>query len=348
MTFDSIEHLMRELARPFHPSDITFKPGATSKDKDRALALAYADLRAYMDRLDALFPGQWESRVEPWGDERIRVGIALGGWAGEGEGKDREWISVMRWDVGETSAEANRGEIGGTVAFAQAFKRACVQFGMGRYLYAMPQTWQAYDAKAKQFTPSAKAALMAAVIKHYNEWNEKAGQAGADLSGITLDAVESLDPGGEQEAGAEEGTGNIVGKLTEDDYLRVAEGMSVEDHEFYQGLSPASRALIVRSRLLQEDSQSKPASEAANTKLARELGYLAGAGKESQVSSGAELLAFITGTQEGNPPKQEVVSRLLDTIPATTWSKELGSQPNPKHQPKIMEAAKEIGKQWFG
>jgi len=39
-----------------------------------------------------------------------------------------------------------------TVASAQAFKRACVAFGLGRYLYDLPKDqWFDYDPKTRQF-----------------------------------------------------------------------------------------------------------------------------------------------------------------------------------------------------
>ncbi len=41
-----------------------------------------------------------------------------------------------------------------TTASAQAFKRACVKFGLGAYLYALPQTWCNYDhARRKIVNP---------------------------------------------------------------------------------------------------------------------------------------------------------------------------------------------------
>ena len=38
----------------------------------------------------------------------------------------------------------------GTTAEAQAFKRACSKFGLGRYLYDLPIHWMPYDSQKKQ------------------------------------------------------------------------------------------------------------------------------------------------------------------------------------------------------
>ena len=40
----------------------------------------------------------------------------------------------------------------GTAAEAQAFKRACVKFGLGRYLYDVPIQWVGYDEKSRRLT----------------------------------------------------------------------------------------------------------------------------------------------------------------------------------------------------
>lgn len=38
----------------------------------------------------------------------------------------------------------------GTVAEAQAFKRACSKFGLGRYLYDVPISWVGYDENSRR------------------------------------------------------------------------------------------------------------------------------------------------------------------------------------------------------
>ena len=58
--------MMQELSRPFDAAAVQFKPGATTKDKSRALALAYADSRAYYDRLDQVAGADWsDDRISP-------------------------------------------------------------------------------------------------------------------------------------------------------------------------------------------------------------------------------------------------------------------------------------------
>jgi len=142
---------LAKLRKPFHPSAITWKPGAVKGD--RALALAYADLRAYMNRLDEVCDDDWSVAYEPWGQDRIVCRLTIGG--------------VTRSSTGESNNESERSEIGGTVAEAQAFKRACAMFGLGRYLYNLPSGWADYDPAKKQFTEKAKVKLMQMLVQHY-------------------------------------------------------------------------------------------------------------------------------------------------------------------------------------
>lgn len=123
------------LLEPFPGEMIEWKPQATTKDKKRALAAAYVDPRRYQERLDTVVPGQWQTRVEFGGAHGAVVKIAL------------TICGVTRENVGEADPnEANTV----TTAFAQGFKRCCADFGLGRYLYFLPQKWCEYDDQKKQ------------------------------------------------------------------------------------------------------------------------------------------------------------------------------------------------------
>jgi hypothetical protein len=135
--------MMEALAQPFPAEAIQWKPGATNKEKTRALALAYVDSRWYLDRLDAVAGPDWgdDYEVQPGGTVVLcRLTIA----------------GVTRTDIGE--AESNDQNTA-TSALAQAFKRACARFGLGRYLYRLPKAWEEYDPQRKSFTDAALARL---------------------------------------------------------------------------------------------------------------------------------------------------------------------------------------------
>ncbi|HVO64553.1 MAG TPA: Rad52/Rad22 family DNA repair protein [Terriglobales bacterium] len=141
-----VNKLIPELEVPFSPDQVQWRVTNTTNDKKRGQVVPYADPRAYTDRLNALFtPQGWtrEYKVETMSNiTRVKKGeaivsgkvlvtctvtiIGLGSHSGTGE----EWADD---DNGMTSADA------------QAFKRACSCFGLGRYFYDIPAIWVDLD-----------------------------------------------------------------------------------------------------------------------------------------------------------------------------------------------------------
>lgn len=150
-----ITEVLAALREPFHPSAISWKPGMVSKEKNKALALPYANMRAYQNRLDEILGIEWEVTYTTWGD-KIVSHLTIAG--------------TTRSSTGEPDEQSERAEIGGTSAEAQAFKRACAMFGLGRYIYGLPNTWVEYDAQTKKFTDSAQNRLDHMVTNHYNNY----------------------------------------------------------------------------------------------------------------------------------------------------------------------------------
>ena len=131
-----LDALFTQLAEPFDPNEIKWRVTHTTQDGSRGAVIAFADPRAYTDRLNQLFtPSGWTrtydvstvsavSRQKK--DKLIQTGkvlvtctltiAGLGLTAGSGE----QWAD-------EQNAM--------TAAEAQAFKRAASCFGLGRYLY---------------------------------------------------------------------------------------------------------------------------------------------------------------------------------------------------------------------
>jgi len=140
-----LTELMDELSKPFDPDAISWKPQATSGD--RALAIPYADPRAYQDRLNEVAGSDWSDQYEVLaGGAVVLCKLTVAG--------------VTRSDIGEASpGDRNTA----TSALAQAFKRAAVKFGIGRYLYDLPKQWVDYDAQRKTFTAGAHRQLRAAL-----------------------------------------------------------------------------------------------------------------------------------------------------------------------------------------
>ena len=144
-----------ELERPFDPALVRWKPQATSRDGKRALAVAYVDARTYARRLDeaeGLVPGcePWQKRLEVL-DLGDRVGAVC----------HLTVAAVTRFGDGECLKNSGRKVEPNAVtsASAQAFKRACVAFGLGRYLYGLPEVWVDYDPTRGCITAQSLARL---------------------------------------------------------------------------------------------------------------------------------------------------------------------------------------------
>lgn len=129
--------IMSELSKPFPVDAITWKPQVLSKDHSRGMAVAYADLRAYEDRLNEVCPEDWSTSLQfvvAEGKVGAIVHLTVAGITRAGDGE-----SPITDDNAFTGA------------YAQAFKRAASRFGLGRHLYDLPKLWVEYDDDHKRF-----------------------------------------------------------------------------------------------------------------------------------------------------------------------------------------------------
>jgi hypothetical protein len=131
---------LARLAEPFFLEDVEWKPGAVTRDKSKGLAMAYISSRAVQDRLDEVCgPAGWRNEFTPAPDGGVLCGISIRVTHTDGTA---EWIT--KWDGAEnTDVEAVKGGL------SNAMKRAAVQWGIGRYLYRMPQQWVRLDERGR-------------------------------------------------------------------------------------------------------------------------------------------------------------------------------------------------------
>lgn len=136
--------LFTALCEPFPIEEISWRPGSTNqgwKKPDeplRAKPLCYIDARVVMDRLDSVcgFDG-WQCTYTPGVGTSIicNIGILIAGdWLWKGDG------------AGATDIEAEKGTL------SDAFKRAAVRWGVGRYLYEIEvpfKDWVLLDEKKR-------------------------------------------------------------------------------------------------------------------------------------------------------------------------------------------------------
>ena len=128
--------IFEQLSSPFDPSEVDWRVGPTTKDKTSGQPLCYIDARTVMDRLDTVCgPAGWQNRYVMEGNKTVcEIGIRCGD----------EWI----WKAdgaGDSDVEAEKG------ALSDAFKRAAVRWGVGRYLYDLKAPWVALKAKGSSY-----------------------------------------------------------------------------------------------------------------------------------------------------------------------------------------------------
>jgi len=142
----NVSKLLAELEVPFSPDQVRWRVTNTTNDKKRGQIVPYADCRAYTDRLNALFtPQGWtrEYKVETMTNiTRVKKGESIV------SGKVLVTCTVTILGIGShsgTGEEWADDDNGMTSADAQAFKRACSCFGLGRYFYDFNAIWVDLD-----------------------------------------------------------------------------------------------------------------------------------------------------------------------------------------------------------
>ncbi len=145
-TTEKVKELAAALEVPFDPDLIEWRVTNTTKNRQpvRGQVIPYADQQAYTDRLNALLtPAGWTRRYtvhtsanfERSKDQKIAAKVLV-------------TCELVIFGLGSHSATGEEwadDENACTSAEAQAFKRACCCFGLGRYLYHFTGTWVDLD-----------------------------------------------------------------------------------------------------------------------------------------------------------------------------------------------------------
>lgn len=120
---------LRRLKEPFAEDEIEWRIGQSGKRGEAfwAKVLAYLTNRAIQDRLDEVCgPDNWWNEYKPGPQGGVICGLTI----------RTEHGPVTKWDGAEnTDIEQVKGGL------SDAMKRAAVQWGIGRYLYNLGETW---------------------------------------------------------------------------------------------------------------------------------------------------------------------------------------------------------------
>ncbi len=137
---EQLSEKFAKLRAPFDVELVLWRAGARTKDKKRGQALPYINARLIQDRLDEVMgPENWrnEFAAAPMGGGLMCVlSLRIG----------EEWVSkadvAQQDEVSENSRDPDQArEIAIKGAASDAFKRAAVQWGVGRYLYSFEAPW---------------------------------------------------------------------------------------------------------------------------------------------------------------------------------------------------------------
>jgi hypothetical protein len=145
-TAEEVQQLVAALEEPFDPPEIKWRVTNTTSDRRRGQMVAYADPRAYTDRLNDLFTVRGWTRgyvVQTINNVERKIGNGT-----QIAGKLVVTCSVTIHGLGTHSGMGEEwadNENAGTAAEAQSFKRACACFGLGRYLYDLEAVWVDLD-----------------------------------------------------------------------------------------------------------------------------------------------------------------------------------------------------------
>lgn len=164
-----------KLAAPFPPERTSWRVGSTNRKSQqrqngqnakatKGLPLCYIDARDVMERLDDVCgPAGWQCKYShATGKTVCDIGIYVG---------DGEWV----WKAdgaGDTDHEAEKG------ALSDAFKRAAVRWGIGRYLYGIKASW--IDLDDREAIPTEAYAKLEDLLKVHTdeiEWGNSEDRA---------------------------------------------------------------------------------------------------------------------------------------------------------------------------
>lgn len=159
--YETAQDLFDALSAPFPTESIEWRVGKSTQDKTRGMALAYIDARTVADRLDTVCGMDgWQNKYSPAGNGSIVCDIGImvpgGQWVWKADG------------AGATDFEAEKGML------SDAFKRAAVRFGIGRYLYGMETPWVVLENEGRKIPDTERKKL----DEHHDKVAQRIGWGG--------------------------------------------------------------------------------------------------------------------------------------------------------------------------
>jgi hypothetical protein len=225
MSKDSHEALLKQLKNPFDEKFVKWRVGATNKDKTKGIALAYIDSREVMKRLDEVCEiGGWRKRLVHFPNGFIcEIDIRV----------EDEWIT--RSDAGAyTHVEPEKG------GASDAFKRAAANWGIGRYLYYLPNIWVPIVPQGKSYILAEVPELpnWAKPNPNIENWQDVAemevdATSGFDEQEVITNVISSLNKINDSQTIEE--LNQIVGDLSTEEQIGLASQINLKTKDLLYG-----------------------------------------------------------------------------------------------------------------
>mgnify|MGYP001459967502 CR=1 FL=1 len=186
---EEVQVRFEALRAVFSTKEIEWRVGDRRENGTQGRALPYVTARAVQDRLDATVgPANWRVRYREVVAGPVLLGISAclelrvgGEWIGKEDG------SGTRQELADRNVQVKG-------AYSDALKRAAVQWGVGRYLYDMPELWLPLNDNGEF---AVKPKLPAEFVLDV----EKQAYFGVPYEAVTAQPLP--EPGAELSAGAE-------------------------------------------------------------------------------------------------------------------------------------------------
>lgn len=178
MSRETQDTLLKQLKNPFDPKFVKFRVGATNKDKTKGIALAYIDSREVMKRLDDVCGvGGWQDKYTPVdGGFICEISILI----------DGTWITKSN-AAGNTKVEAIKG------GASDALKRAAAVWGVGRYLYYLPNIWVPIKEQGKSYVLTEQPELpewaLPGAVERWEDVAELEAEANSGADELDVDVL---------------------------------------------------------------------------------------------------------------------------------------------------------------
>lgn len=221
-----------------------------TKDKTKVICSAYIDARDVMNVLDKYCEYGWHTEVKEIAGfifYGIGINVPLVPPTGEDEDFEMTLHTMWRWDTGariENDPTDQMFEQAGKSAASDAFKRAAVQWGVGRFLYDLPTVTLPCDQHGNAVDGAGN--RIWDLTKHINEGKQKSKES-------SLPKVATPEPKGKPKL-APEAYDNMVKYIADGKTADVEKAMNKYE------LSPSQKAVL--TSLINQEKSKKVTSSA--------------------------------------------------------------------------------------